>query len=748
MQRGGFDAEATTPVIENTDRLDSSDADLTGSANHHRATAIFLKMKTPLANRLRAALLAGALAAAAPAFCADGQVTLNFVNAEIEAVVQALSQITGKNFIIDPRVKGTVNVVSGKTIPPTQAYTLLLSALRMQGFTAVESDGIVKIVPEAEAKTLANPVVSDAAVALGGDRIITKVFAPRNASVAQLLSALKPLVPPSNSITADTGSNTLVITDYANNIARLSRVIALLDVPYDDEPKVIALRHASAIDLANLMTRMYGQVSAETHRRVVITSDPRTNSLVVKTDNVVTLAKVASMAMSLDQPTSTAGNIHVIYLKNAEATRLAQTLRGIVSGESTPLVAAATPLSSTAAPPIGSAPGTTGTPMGQTFAPSAAPQGSMGGPGATGAGFIQADVANNALIITAPDVVYNNLRRVVDMLDTRRAQVHIEALIVELSAARASEWGVQWQNFSGAKSDGVAVLGGTNFSTGGANIIELIQNIATASTTGALGIARGLNIGVIKGSSGGLPNIGVLARFLETGAKGNILSTPSLLTLDNEEARILVGQNVPIVTGSYAQTGAAATVSPFQTFERRDIGTQLRIKPQISQGGTVRLQIFQEASSLDPATVNSSQGPITNKRSIESTIIVDDNDIVVLGGLIQDSYGRGEEKVPVLGDIPILGSLFRYETRTRNKTNLMVFLQPRIIRSAEENREFTASRYDYVIGEQLRTGADAKLMPGEAPPPVLRPFEQQSPNVSQAAPPPAANPAAAAPVPR
>jgi general secretion pathway protein D len=395
---------------------------------------------------------------------------------------------------------------------------------------------------------------------------------------------------------------------------------------------------------------------------------------------------------------------------------------------------------------------------GQTFAQTAAgqpqptlPQGSVGSAAATGAGFIQADIANNALIITAPDAVYNNLRRVVEMLDKRRAQVHIEALIVELSSNRASEWGLQWQSISGAQGTGVAVVGGTNFNTGGANIVGLIENIVKATSgAGAIGLPPGLNIGIIKGSSNGRPDIGVLARFLETGANGNILSTPSLLTLDNEEARILVGQNVPLVTGSYAQTGAAATVSPFQTFERRDIGTQLRIRPQISQGGTVRLQILQEASSLDPGTINNAQGPITNKRSIESTIIVDDSDIVVLGGLIQDTYGKSEEKVPVLGDIPVLGALFRYETRTRNKTNLMVFLQPRIIRTADENRDFTASRYDYIIGEQLKAAENARLLPGENAPPVLPAFQAQWPAAQEPAPaaPPAEPPGAPAPAPQ
>ena len=693
-------------------------------------------MKIHCATPFRAALLAGTLGWCTLAYGAEDQVTLNFVNAEIEGVVKAISQITGKNFIIDPRVKGTVNIVSGKAIPQAKAYALLLAALRMQGFTAVEADGIVKIVPEAEAKTMATPVLPELGRG-GSERIVTKVFSPRNAPVAQLLTALKPLIAPNNSIAGDTTNNTLIITDYASNVDRLSRVIELLDTPYDHEPTVVALKHASAIDLSNTLTRLYGQAGGDALKRVAIAPDSRTNSLIIKTDNATTLAKVASMVVSLDQPTTAAGNIHVVYLKNAEAARLAQTLRSIVSGDSSQFpmqtqYSGTTPLGATPAA-TGTAPGTT--PMGQTFAQPMAGQttgyaapGTLGSAGA-GGGFIQADIANNALIITAPDAVYNNLRRVIDMLDKRRAQVHIEALIVELSSNRASEWGVQWQSISGARSNGVAVVGGTNFSTGGANIIGLIQNIAQASSGGAaaLGIPPGINIGVIKGNSGHAPDIGLLARFLETDAGGNILSTPSLLTLDNEEARILIGQNVPLVTGSYAQTGAAATVSPFQTFERRDIGTQLRIRPQISQGGTVRLQIFQEASSLDPGTVNDSRGPITNKRSIESTVLIDNNDIVVLGGLIQDTYGRGEEKVPLLGDIPILGSLFRYQTRTRNKTNLMVFLQPHIVRSEQELHDLSASRYDYVIGEQMKSGNNAKLMRGEQAPPVLPPLEEKRP---------------------
>jgi general secretion pathway protein D len=306
------------------------------------------------------------------------------------------------------------------------------------------------------------------------------------------------------------------------------------------------------------------------------------------------------------------------------------------------------------------------------------------------------------------------------MLDKRRAQVYVEALIVELSSDRAWELGLQWQGISNSGSGG-GVLGGTNFGTGGSNIVGLMQNIATAKTSGALGVNPGLNLGVFGTTASGVPYLSVLARFLETEAKANILSTPNILTLDNEEARIVVGSNVPFITGQYAQTGASVTASPFQTYERKDVGLTLRIKPQISEGGLVRMQISQEASSIQGTTLSNPAGPVTNKRSIDSTVIVDDGGIVVIGGLIEDSWSAGEDKVPGLGDIPVLGSLFRYATRHRTKTNLMVFIRPKIIRDATAYQGITADRYDYVIGEAQKLGKDSPTMRGEPPVPTLTP---------------------------
>jgi general secretion pathway protein D len=312
---------------------------------------------------------------------------------------------------------------------------------------------------------------------------------------------------------------------------------------------------------------------------------------------------------------------------------------------------------------------------------------------------IQADPATNSILINAPDAIYNNLRAALDKLDVRRAQVYVEALIAEITADKAAEFGIQWQDLSGAGKTGTHAFGGTNFGTPAQNILSISANPA--------GAGRGLNIGVIKGVvtipgiNGQILNLGLLVRALETDNNANILSTPTLLTLDNEEARIIIGQNVPFITGQYALTGAATTPTPFQTVERRDVGLTLRVKPQISEGGTVRLQLYQEVSSvqdnLNPA------GVVTNKRAVESTVLVDDGQIVVIGGLIQDSVRDGVEKVPVLGDIPLLGALFTYNTRSRTKTNLMVFLRPTVLRDAQRAESLTGSRYDYILGEQYKS---------------------------------------------
>ena len=371
----------------------------------------------------------------------------------------------------------------------------------------------------------------------------------------------------------------------------------------------------------------------------------------------------------------------MVYLKNADATKLAITLRAALTAQSSSATG------STASAPASAMPASSA---------ASASFGNSGGQPSTG-GQIQADPSTNALIITAPEPQYRQLRAVIEKLDARRAQVFVESLIAEVSADKAAEFGVQWQGPIGNKGDSNIGLLGTNFKVGGANLISL----ATQGASGTVAPSSGLNVGVAHQSNGTYV-LGFLARFLQSTGDANVLSTPNLLTLDNEEAKIVIGQNVPFVTGQYTSNNTTAgSVNPFQTIERKDVGLTLRVKPQISENGTVKLQIYQEVSRLDPASLNSSTGLITNKRSIESSVLVEDGAIVVLGGLLQDDYGNSQERVPGLGDVPFFGNLFRSESRSRKKTNLMVFLRPVVVRDGASTQGLSLDRYEQMRGAQL-----------------------------------------------
>ena len=643
----------------------------------------------------------------------DELVTLNFVNADIEAVIRAVGKMSGKNFLIDPRVKGTLSVTSQQPVDKSLTYQILLSALRMQGYAAVESRGVVKILPETDAKLHGVPFSRNKST-LAGDQIITEVFQVHNESAAQLVPVIRPLVSPNNTVAAYAGNNTLVITDYAENMARIRQVLNSIDVPQGNV-RVIPVENASAIDLAGIINRLVveqaGGASSDPSQRVTVIADPRSNSLLVRSDNPSKIASVRSLVRNLDQP-GAAGNIRVVYLKNAEATKVAQTLRAVLSGDTSAQSASSTPASSSMPSPgsgLGSSPSNNSSP---TSAASAQPAAQSGG------GIIQADPTNNALIITASEPVYNNLRKVIDQLDRRRAQVFVEALIVEMTAQNAAEFGIQWlagNNITTARN--TDVYGGTSFGsrTNGTNIFGVAANPTS--------VANGMNIlvgaGTITFNGVTIANLNMLAHFLNSTTKINILSTPTLVTLDNEEARIIIGQNVPFVTGSYAQTNNTATVNPFQTVDRKDVGVSLKIKPQISEGGTVRLTISQESSAV--VSTSPTLGPTTNKRSIDSTVLVDDGAIVALGGLIEDQLTNGSEKVPLLGDIPILGDLFRYDNRNRTKTNLVVFLRPKILRDGEAYAELSNDRYDQILGTQRQAEGERALAPSGELPPLLPP---------------------------
>jgi general secretion pathway protein D len=657
--------------------------------------------------RVMAAMLLSGLMMAHPVEAQDpasNQATLNFADADIESVIKAIGHYTNTTFLIDPRVKGTITVVSEKPLTKKQAFELLTSTLRMQGYAVVMSDGFAKVVPEADAKLQAGPIKAER---IRGDQIATQIFRLRHESAAGLVPVLRPLISPNNTINAYPGNNALVITDYADNLRRLERIINSLDRPLDSEVEIIPVEHAAASDLVGIISRLMSETPApatptrgnaaaqagSTAGAADVMVDPRTNSIIVRGASPSYIKKARSLIQRLDQPTSRPGNVHVVHLRNAQATQLAQTLRAIVAGET------ATPGGTQQTQGLQNSQGSSGanTTGGLQSQPSSSMQQQQqqqrplptGGPG----GFIQADPTTNTLIITASEPVYRNLRAVIDQLDSRRAQVYVESLIVEVSASRAAEFGVQWAGLSGDSGSSYRVGTLTGFGQGGNNLIN--QAVSSAVNGTPLPPGNGLNFGIFRQVNGQL-TLGALARALETEDDANILSMPNLITLDNEEARIIVGQNVPFITGQFttpASGGGTAGVNPFQTIEREDIGLSLRVRPQISEGGTVKMAIYQETSSIQDTTAS---GLITSKRSIETNVLVDDGQIIVLGGLIDDTLQDGVEKVPGLGDIPILGNLFKYQRRSRVKTNLMVFLRPTVIRTPGRSSAVTTDRYDYI----------------------------------------------------
>jgi general secretion pathway protein D len=460
-----------------------------------------------------------------------------------------------------------------------------------------------------------------------------------------------------------------------------------------------------------------------------VLAESRTNSLLLRAASPSRLAQARALIDKLDRPGSGGAGgsgIYVVYLKNADATRMAQVLRASFTTD--PRGAAGGGATTAATP---QAPGGLGAGQaaGGTSAQATAPITASGAP-STG-GFIQADPATNSLIITAAEPLYRQLRAVIAQLDARRAQVYIETMLVEVNATKAADAGFQWQTLIGKDGDKYGVIGGTNFGTGGNNLLNLTAAAAGGGGSGSSSLlsstlpSSGLNVGIVR-KYGSVYGLSALARFLETNADGNILSTPNLVTLDNEEAKIVVGQNVPFVTGSFTNTGAGGggATNPFQTIERKDVGITLRVKPQIGENGTVRLMIYQEASSVvnqnvSQGVADATAGLVTNKRSIESNVVVDDGDILVLGGLMQDNFQNNQDKVPGLGSIPGLGALFRNENRTRTKSNLMVFLRPVVMRSAEQSNTLSMDRYDQIRGQQQEAQPPSRPLLPDIDAPVL-----------------------------
>ncbi|UCD67677.1 MAG: type II secretion system secretin GspD [Betaproteobacteria bacterium] len=598
---------------------------------------------------------------------AQENVRLNFVNADLNAVVRAIGHYTGRTFVVDPRVKGSLDLVSEKPLSRSQALSALTAALRLQGYAIVEVGGISRVVPEADAKFQGGSVdTSEVPRSVRGDQVITQVFRLRYESAANVLPVIRPLVPPNNPVIAYAGSNALVVTDYADNLRRIEKIIKAIDVKKAAETQVISLKHAIATDMAALVVRLNEQPGRsgqppDPNERVTVVADPVTNSLIVRSKSAGQMRMVRSLVESLDRAGQAGTGVYVVPLKNAAAGSLAEVLTKVrIDGRD----------------------GGSAAQSGQ-----AGPAGSATNAGAT----IVADEASNSLVISASESIYRKLRGVIDRLDVRRAQVYIEALLVEVQTDEAAEFGIQWiTGLENISEGGTSIIGGTNFGDASQNIGSAAQDLTN--------LGQGLNIGVIRGEVtipgvGTITNLNFLARALERTAKANILATPNILTLDNEEATIIVGENIPILTGQFVTQGAVnPNVNPFQTIERQDVGLTLRVKPQISEGGTIRLNLYQEASAVEDVVTNA--GPVTRKRSLETNVLVDDGNIIVLGGLVQDEVADGTEKVPILGDIPLLGYLFRYDTRRRQKTNLMLFLRPYVIRDTDDSYSLTLDRYD------------------------------------------------------
>lgn len=684
----------------------------------------------------------------------DEKVVLNFVDADITSVVSALARFLGRNFLFDPRVKGQITLVSEGEVPASTAYGMLSTALRMRGFVIVDVGEVSRVVPAADAKlqggavNMRNP----------GGGLATRTFRLNYENAEALVPVLKPLIAAENTIAAYASNNTLVVTDHIDNLERLARIIESIDTPASLDSELVKLRNGIAVDIAALATELLEGSGEKGRRDIVVLADPRSNSVVIRASSPGRTALARELIAKLDSAQTDAGNLHVVYLRNAQAVHLAGVLRGLLTGESADTSAtgsgsvraalgsggmlsgaggangsgsSATAGGSTT-PGAGNTTGAAGkasTGGGLRAVAGGAGQSSGAAAGSTSTAFstgsvtVQADASTNTLIIAAPEPMYRSLRSVIDLLDQRRAQVLVESLIVEVTERDASELGIQWM----AGGSNGRVRAGTNF--GGAQL-----NASAANTIDVM--PRGLNIGVVDGTInlpgvGEILNLKMLARALQGKDGANILSTPNILTLDNEPASIMVGKTVPFVSGQYITNGNSST-NPFQTIQREDIGLKLNIRPQISEGGTVKLDIYQEVSSIDEQTSGAS-GIVTNKRALDTSILVDDGQIMVLGGLMEDSVANGSEAVPGLGSLPVLGNLFRYDKRQRVKTNLMVFLRPYVIRDANASRGLTLDRYNFMRMQQGRARpVPHGLLPdlgGPALPPADVPAARRAPEV-------------------
>ncbi|HZR36660.1 MAG TPA: type II secretion system secretin GspD [Nevskia sp.] len=694
----------------------------------------------------------GGLSGGALAEKNGAEVTLNLKDADIATLIATVSEVTGKNFVVDPRVKGKVTVVSSSPMDANAVYATFLSVLEVNGFAAIPSGSTIKIVPEANARTEGGGFVSNRGTV--GDDIVTKVFDIHNGSASQLVAILRPLVAQSGHLAAYTSSNSLIVSDRAANVARLEKLIDQIDQNGDRNIEMVHLDNAVADDVVKVLTTLAQQARQADPGAVQTTviSDPRSNSVLIGGERSER-EKLLTLIKQLDKPNNNKGDTQVVYLKYASAENLAPILEGYAQQVSKP-ASTKTSMFSNSSSSFGG--NRESTPAATPAAPvsSAASYGG-GGQGSNPDLRVIADKETNALVITAPPKTMQQVRSVIAQLDIRRPQVLVEAIIAEVSASKSSELGIDYVAY---KPNTIAAAGILNPSTSSA-----LSNLGSlASSAGSLG--SGVTSGLTGGTStlvgaassiigtGGTALVGTrghdgsifggLIKALASDTDTNILSTPSLVTLDNEEAKIEVGQSVPQLTGSYANSGVGSingVVNPFQTIDREDIGLKLGITPTIGEGNTIRLKLEFENSTIASGTAGTAN-LVTNKRTVSNTVSVESGQILVIGGLIDDQVDDSANKIPMLGDIPIIGSLFKSRSTSRTKRNLMIFVHPAILRERIEGDYYTQRKYEDTRQAEIRAAnGPVPLLGGR--PPVLYHYGEYLQNTnapaSITAPPPA-----------
>lgn len=603
----------------------------------------------------------------------SGRITPNFKDADITQITEAVAAATGKNFIVDPRVRAQVTMISSTPMSPAAFYEAYLAILQVHGFIAVPAGDIIKILPDANARQIPSVDLPDH-VSSTSDEIVTQVIDVKNVSAAQLVPILRPLIPQYGQLAAYPASNILIISDRANNVNRIMRIIRRIDQVGDQDVELIPLQNASSAEIVRVINALYqGQQATEGGTPIKVVADDRSNSVLVGGDQNQRL-RVRALIAHLDTPLEAGGDTQVRYLKYADAEKIAPKLKEQITGIAQ-------------AAQTGGAAGAAASPQAQ----------------AEKSAMVWADVQNNALVITAPPKIMRQIMGILDKLDIRRRQVLVEAILVEVNADKTAAFGVNWAEFE--KGNGSIPASSFVSPVSGSSIVDLANSIApiAAGTATTAALPTGATLAVGRLAAGGL-NFAAMVRAIRGDSDTNVISTPSTMTLDNQEAEIKVAEEVPFITGSFTNTGAgnSGNVNPFQTVQREEVGTILKVTPQIAaEGDAVVMKISIEDSSVLPASV-STVDITTSKRTITTNVLIDDGGVVVLGGLISHSDTRSVTKVPLLGSIPVLGNLFKTRSGEVNKKNLMIFIRPKILRDAYQAAYQTDSKYNYMLDQQLK----------------------------------------------